>query len=195
MKGAGRNFSKARQNAPLSKSGSSIQPPSQMVEKNVATFLLKKLSSWFAYIAFLSIIIESLVVFFSILGRVFLSTPLVGDYELVQFFSLLAISFSLPYVFLNKSNIIVEFFTERVSSKKIISSLDRFANFAGFISLLALSFLSFSGLADVYKSGQTTIILEIPLYAYYLPIALGMLLACCVSFFLFFEKTIKGGEK
>jgi hypothetical protein len=28
MKGAGKNFSKARQNAPLSKSGSSIQPPS-----------------------------------------------------------------------------------------------------------------------------------------------------------------------
>lgn len=158
------------------------------MEKNMATLLLKKLSSCFAYVAFFSIIIESLVVFFSVLGRVFFSTPLVGDYELVQFFSLLAISFSLPYAFLNKSNIIVEFFTERVSSKKIVYYLDCFANFASFISLIFLSLLSFSSLVDVYKSGQTTIILEIPLYAYYLPIVFGMILAFCISLFMFFEK-------
>src|SRR4051794_40663221 len=58
----------------------------------------------------------------SVLGRS-LGHPILGDFELVQFGSAIAIAFFLPYAQLRRANIIVDFFTVR-SSARVRGALD-----------------------------------------------------------------------
>ena len=52
----------------------------------------------------------------SIVGRTFFSSPIVGDYELVQTMSAIAVAMSLPFCQMIRGHIIVDFFTSKCSA-------------------------------------------------------------------------------
>jgi len=53
----------------------------------------------------------------SIVGRSFFSSPIVGDYELVQAMCAVAVSMSLPYTHWVRGHVIVDFFTTHANPK------------------------------------------------------------------------------
>ena len=65
------------------------------------------------------LVIVILINFISILSRIIFLNPLVGDFELVEIGSAIAISSFLPLCHLKKGNVIVDFITAKLNFKKI----------------------------------------------------------------------------
>ena len=65
------------------------------------------------------LVIVILINFVSILSRIIFLNPLVGDFELVEIGSAIAISSFLPLCHLKKGNVIVDFITAKLNFKKI----------------------------------------------------------------------------
>lgn len=72
-------------------------------------WLLDKISKALAVASGLSLVAMALMSLRSIVGRSFFDSPLLGDYELVQMFSAVAVSLSLPYANWIKGHVIVDF--------------------------------------------------------------------------------------
>ena len=64
------------------------------------------------------LVIVILINFISILSRIIFLNPLVGDFELVEIGSAIAISSFLPLCHLKKGNVIVDFITAKLNFKK-----------------------------------------------------------------------------
>jgi TRAP-type C4-dicarboxylate transport system permease small subunit len=99
--------------------------------------------------------------------------PIDFTYEVVTLLGPTAIGFSLPLTTLNKSHVLMDFLTDRLSQEwqRIFSVITRFLGIGIFAILGWRIFCLGTGLWD---SGEVTPILQIPTY----PIAYG-LGACC----------------
>ena len=73
--------------------------------------MLEKICKFFAVIAGIVLTVMAFMSIVSISGRLILSSPIVGDYELVQMLCAIAVSMSLPYTHWIKGHVIVDFFT------------------------------------------------------------------------------------
>lgn len=112
----------------------------------------------------------------SIVGRSFFESPLVGDYELVQALSAVAVALALPYTHWVKANVIVDFFTMH-ASEKVNSSLDALANvLLAFFSAVICWRLGV-GLVDLKASEDASMLLGISTWWIYLALvpAFGLL--------------------
>jgi len=87
--------------------------------------ILNKTSRFFAIFGGLVLLIAALISIFSIFGRVVFSSPLLGDFELVEIACAVAIGSFLPLCHLKNGNVIVDFITAKLSKNKI-NSLDAF---------------------------------------------------------------------
>lgn len=103
----------------------------------------------------------------SIVGRSLFESPLVGDYELVQFMCALSVSLSLPYTHWIKGHVIVDFFTAK-ASPKVNAVLDALANLllAAFSAVIAWRLGV--GLVDLRASEDASMLLSIPTWWAYL---------------------------
>jgi TRAP-type C4-dicarboxylate transport system permease small subunit len=119
----------------------------------------------------------------SVLCRYLLSSPLDGDFELVQACCAIAVFAFLPYCQMVKGNVIVDFFTAKFRPA-IRCSLDAAgALFFTVIAGLVAWRLTVGGIG-FYETQETTVILEIPHYYYFyvmVPFAGLLALVCLYS--------------
>jgi len=143
------------------------------------------LAKAFALFGGLALLVIVGISFLSILGRVLFSSPLVGDFELVEMGCAIAISAFLPLCHLRNGNVIVDFVTAGLSNR-VITILDglgalAFALVAGFFSWRMVF-----GAQDMYKHNEETMLLQTPVWIPFVPVVLSFLLLsiCCLYTFV-----------
>lgn len=153
---------------------------------------LERISFVFAVAAGLILVAMALMSVYSILGRWLFSSPLLGDYEMVQMMSAMAVSLTLPYTQWARGHVIVDFFTvkasERVRRFLDASAYALMALFSGVLTWrLAIGFNDYLGNFDA------SMMLGLPTWWGYVPIVPSFGLLTLVAAYSVFE-TLKGYE-
>lgn len=126
---------------------------------------------------FISLGVAVLVVI-SVLGRKFYNSPVNGDFEMVQIGTAIAVFSFLPYCQARRGNIVVDTFTSWLPAR-VNTIIDAFWDliYAGMMGLLAVCLMN--GAIEHYRSGQTTMLLQLIVWpALAVCAALSLLLAC-----------------
>jgi len=116
----------------------------------------------------------------SIVMRSLLSSPIAGDVELTQMGIALSISLCLPWAQLHGANIIVDFFTQRLPR-----GTNRRLDAVGALLLAAmcalLSWRTSVGAIAVREAGETSMILDLPMWWAYASLAPGLALSAVIA--------------
>lgn len=116
----------------------------------------------------------------SIVLRSLLSRPISGDVELTQLGIALAISLCLPWAQLHGANIIVDFFTQKLPERA-----NRRLDAVGALLLAAmcalLSWRTSVGALSVREAGETSMILDLPMWWVYASLAPGLALTALIA--------------
>ena len=107
-----------------------------------------------------------------------------GDFELVEIGSAIAISSFLPLCHLKKGNVIVDFITAKLNFKKI-AFLDCISSVIYGLIALFFTWRMFFGARDMYNYQEETMLLQFPIWIPFLPVtfSFGLLSVCCLYTF------------
>ncbi len=123
--------------------------------------VLTRISRLFVIIGGMSLTAAGILTVASVIGRYFFNAPIPGDFELVETACALAVFSFLPYCQLQKGNVLVDFFTYKLSPRQR-GFLDSFsALIYTFIAALLTWRLGVGGL-DLLRTNEQTIVLQIP---------------------------------
>ncbi|MDB9778492.1 TRAP transporter small permease [Burkholderiaceae bacterium] len=122
----------------------------------------------FAFLSGITLVAMALMSLASIIGRSLFASAIIGDYELVEIASGMAVSLALPYTQWARSHVIVDFFTAKSSPNKVLV-LDAIAS-----ALLAIVAFIFTwritvGLLDLIGGWDASLMLNIPTWWGYAP--------------------------
>lgn len=142
--------------------------------------ILRRLAVLFAVAGGLAACIVAALTVTSITGRALTSQPVPGDVELTQFGIALAIALCLPWAQLHGSNIIVDFFTQRVPTRtrQLMDALGA-ALLAAMTGVLA--WRTAVGAISVHDAFETTMILGLPMWISYVALAPGLALTAVIA--------------
>ena len=142
--------------------------------------LLNRVAWLFAVLGGLVACAVALMIVSSIGGRATVAAPIPGDVELTQFGISASISLCLPWCQLHGSNIVVDFFTERLPARRI-QLLDAFG--AVLLAIMAglLSWRTAVGALGVREAFEATMILDLPMWWVYASLAPGLALAALIA--------------
>lgn len=116
----------------------------------------------------------------SIVMRATVSRPIAGDVELTQFGIALAISLCLPWAQLHGANIIVDFFTQALP-ERATRRLDAIGALLLAAMCALLSWRTSVGALAVREAGETSMILDLPMWWTYASLAPGLALSALVA--------------
>ena len=150
-------------------------------------YILNKASRYFAIFGGFILLIAVLISVFSIFGRVVFSSPILGDFELVEIACAVAIGSFLPLCHLKNGNVIVDFITAKLSKNKI-NLLDAISSLI--FGLVALFFSSrmILGANDMYVYQEETMLLAFPIWIPFLPVIASFFLLTICCFYTFILK-------
>ena len=162
---------------------SSNNPIDELIERPNNKFgrFLYDLAYILAILGGIILVIVILINFISILSRIIFLNPLVGDFELVEIGSAIAISSFLPLCHLKKGNVIVDFITAKLNFKKI-AFLDCISSVIYGLIALFFTWRMFFGAKDMYNYQEETMLLQFPIWIPFLPVtfSFGLLSVCCL---------------
>ena len=165
---------------------SSNNPIDELTERPNDKFgrFLYDLAYILAILGGIILVIVILINFISILSRIIFLNPLVGDFELVEIGSAIAISSFLPLCHLKKGNVIVDFITAKLNFKKI-AFLDCISSVIYGLIALFFTCRMFFGAKDMYNYQEETMLLQFPIWIPFLPVtfSFGLLSVCCLYTF------------
>ncbi len=120
------------------------------------------------------------MVVWSVVRRALTSNPIQGDVEMVQLGIAIAIALALPWCQLQRANIIVDFFTQRLPPRAS-RRLDALG--CVFVALMCglLAWRTAVGAIAVREGGETTMILALPMWWVYASLAPGLALAAVIA--------------
>lgn len=121
----------------------------------------------------------------SVIGRTFLSLPIPGDYELIQLFSVIGITLCLPYCQLKKGHVFVDFFTIWAPNS-VKRYLDALACLLLGVCAFFLAWRSWYGLLDMLEYEETSMVIALPIWWGYAPIAPSFLLLGITAIYTMF---------
>lgn len=142
--------------------------------------LLRRIALWFALAGGLIASAVALNTVLSVITRATISKPIPGDVELTQFGIALAISLCLPWCQLHSANIIVDFFTQKMSPRRQ-GLLDAFGAVLLAAMCVLLSWRTAVGALAVREAGETSMILGLPMWWTYASLAPGLALTALVA--------------
>ncbi len=142
--------------------------------------ILRRLATLFAIAGGLAACAMALMTLVSIIGRAAFSQPIPGDIELTQFGTSICIALCLPWAQLHGSNIIVDFFTQR-ARERTLRVLDAFGALLLALMVGLLAWRTVVGGLSVRDSFGTTMILELPLWIFYVVLAPGLALTAVIA--------------
>ena len=142
--------------------------------------VLRRIAAVFALVGSAVALGTGVLVVVSITLRAVTSRPIQGDVELTQFGIALAISLALPWCQLHGSNIIVDFFTQKLP-KRIVRALDGIGALLIAIMCALLAWRTGVGAVAVRQSFEASMILDLPMWWVYASLAPGLALAALVA--------------
>ena len=122
-----------------------------------------------AYVGGGLFILEAIMSVISVIGRLWFSAPIPGDYELIQLFTTVAIALCLPYCQLRCGHVFVDFFTSWAPTR-LKRYLDRFACLLLAVLAFFLAWRSWDGLVDMYEYEESSMVLGLPIWWGYAPL-------------------------
>jgi TRAP-type C4-dicarboxylate transport system permease small subunit len=127
------------------------------------TTLIERLSGAVAVTGGALSLAVALLVVVSVVGRRFLNAPIPGDFELVQMATAIAVFSFLPYCQARRGNIVVDSFTTRLPPR-VNAVIDAFWDlvYAGMMGLMTACLAV--GTLDHIRNGQTTMVLQFPIW-------------------------------
>lgn len=142
--------------------------------------LLRRIALWFALAGGLVASAVALSTVISVVARATVSKPIPGDIELTQLGIALAISLCLPWCQLHSANIIVDFFTQKISRRRQ-ALLDAFGALLLAAMCALLSWRTAVGALAVQEAGETSMIIGLPMWWTYASLAPGLALTALVA--------------
>jgi TRAP-type C4-dicarboxylate transport system permease small subunit len=138
-------------------------------------------------------LVAALILVFTVavLSRQLFNAPLLGLVELSEFALVACIFVAMPGVFLRDENIVVDVI-DHVVPRRFTHVLRMFG------LILTLAFLGCSAITMIepaaakFSRGQTTLVLEIDLFYFWIPILFGFYLASASTLWLIVHRLIKG---
>lgn len=109
----------------------------------------------------------------SITGRGLFSSPLPGDYELVELACAAAVFLFLPYCHLVRGHVVVDF-ALAWAPEPLQRGLDRLINLVFAVIAFGLLWRLAAGGLDMARFGETSMILGIPLWLGFIPGVIGL---------------------
>jgi TRAP-type C4-dicarboxylate transport system permease small subunit len=128
----------------------------------------------------------------AVLARQLFNAPLLGLVELSEYALVACIFIAMPGVFLRDENIVVDV-VDHVVPRRLSHALRMFG------LVLTLAFLGFTAITMIepawikFKRNQTTLVLEIDLFYFWIPILFGFYLSAAATLWLFVHRLAKGG--
>ena len=116
----------------------------------------------------------------SIAGRALLGRPILGDFELVEIGTAVAGSLFLPSCQVAHGHVIVDFFTLR-AGERTVRALDRFGALAMATMLLLVGWRTLVGCVDIARSGETTMLMGVPIWVGYAAMLPGVAAAGLIA--------------
>ena len=156
----------------MSEAGDTAWPPSEARQS-----LVERVSSVVAVLGGVLLAAIAGLVVVSVIGRATLNAPVNGDFELVSMGAAIAVFTFLPYCQARRGNIFVDTFTGWLPARAN-AVIDAFWDlvYAAIMGLLAACLVE--GAIEHYRSGQTTMLLQLPIWpAIVVSAALMVLLA------------------
>jgi TRAP-type C4-dicarboxylate transport system permease small subunit len=141
---------------------------------------LYSLAVWFAYAGGAVVAAIGLMSAVHIIGLWLFSSPVRGDFELVEFGIAIAGTMFLPYCQVMRGHIVVDFFTQK-ASPRTIAWLDAFGALVMAVALLLIGWRTAIAVVSIYNSGETTTLRELPIWIAYFAMTPGILLAGFIS--------------
>jgi len=142
--------------------------------------MLRRIALWFALAGGLVASTVALTTVLSVFSRASISKPIPGDIELTQLGIALAISLCLPWCQLHSANIIVDFFTQKLSPLRQ-AKLDAFGALLLAAMCALLSWRTAVGALAVQQAGETSMIIGLPMWWTYASLAPGLALTALVA--------------
>lgn len=146
--------------------------------------LLDLLARVCALLGGLVVVAITLVTTASIVGRWLFDTPLSGDTELIEYGMAVVVAAFLPLCQWRRANIIVDFFTTRMSARGQ-RALDRLGALLIALMMAVITWRTAVGALDQKSSGATTMLLQWPEWVAYAlmlpPLALTAAIALYMS--------------
>jgi TRAP-type C4-dicarboxylate transport system permease small subunit len=139
---------------------------------------LDKSCKLLAFLGGLTLVCMAIMSLWSIVGRSFFSSPLLGDYELVQMLSGMAVAMTLPYAQWIGGHVIVDFFTAK-APVKANALMDMIAAVLMALFSAVISWRLVVGLIDLKSTMDASMMLNLPTWWSYVPmtISFGLLTA------------------
>jgi len=133
------------------------------VPQDLRTPLIERAAGAIAVIGGTLSLAVALLVVVSVIGRRFFDAPIPGDFELVQMATAVAVFSFLPYCQARRGNIVVDTFTNRLPPR-VNAVIDAFWDlvYAGMMGLMTACLAV--GTLDHIRNGQTTMVLQFPIW-------------------------------
>ncbi|MDD3018656.1 MAG: TRAP transporter small permease [Comamonas sp.] len=128
----------------------------------------------------------------SVLGRALFDSPVLGDVEMVQIACSLAIAAFLPYAQMKNAHVIVDFFTHN-AGPRLRAFLDTLAALLLACASIWLTWRSTVGAIDAYRNGESSMILDWPLWWAHITIAPGFALLTLTALYTAWTQAKKLG--
>ncbi len=121
-----------------------------------------------AFVSGITLVILAVMSLWSIVGRSVFDKPLIGDYELVQMLSAVAVALALPYAHWIGAHVIVDFFTAN-AKPKTNAVFDLFANLVMAFFSVVIAWRLWVGMWDLKANFDASMMLNIPTWWSYVP--------------------------
>ena len=159
------------------------------MDKHVFGARYELLCKVLALIAGVVLVFMSITTVISVLGRYLLDAPIMGDSEIVQMLTGVAVSLSLPYCHMRYGNVIVDVFTAH-APLRFKATLDIIGSLLLAILALILAWQTSRGAIDVYSYGNETMMLRMKEWWFYIVIAAGLYLLSIAGFIVAWRHVI-----
>jgi TRAP-type C4-dicarboxylate transport system permease small subunit len=146
----------------------------------------------FGLAAALVLVFMMMLTVVAVLSRQLFNAPMLGLVEMSEIALVICIFVAMPGVFLRDENVVVDV-VDHLVPRRVTRILRMFG------LMLTLAFLGFTAITMItpalvkYNREQTTLVLEIDLFYFWLPILFGFYLASAATLWLIVHRLIHGG--
>ena len=137
---------------------------------------------FFAVCAGIMLILMALMSLTSIVGRSLFDKPILGDYELVQMMSAVAVTMSLPFCQMIRGHIIVDFFTVSLPAK-VNRIFDVIASLILAVAAFVFAWRISLGMLELREKGDASMLLNLPTWWGYAPMVPSFFLLGCAALY------------
>ena len=144
--------------------------------------VLTRTCRFFAFCGGVMLILMAVLSLGSIVGRTLFDKPILGDYELVQMMSAVAVAMALPFCQMIRGHIIVDFFTTAMP-KPINKGLDIIASLVLAVAGFVFSWRIAVGMLELRANADGSMLLNLPTWWGYAPMVPSFFLLGCAALY------------